>query len=109
MPAFRIVSVLVEGAALTVMVTSSKAELRLSFAVSLRTYVPADENDATGLSIEASENVTLPGPDTLVHAVWRFPGGFGLPSSDADPASVAVAGSVIVWSGPAFTVGVALD
>jgi hypothetical protein len=49
--------------------------------------------------------VTVPGPDTLVHAAVTAPGGFGSPSSPTAPDSVAAAGRVTVRSGPASAVG----
>jgi hypothetical protein len=49
--------------------------------------------------------VTVPGPETLVHAAVTAPGGLGRPSSLAEPASVAAAGIVTSRSGPASAVG----
>ena len=49
--------------------------------------------------------MTVPGPLTLLHVFVRVAGGLGRPSSVAVPESEAVAGSVIVWSVPAFTTG----
>ena len=56
-------------------------------------------------SADGSPNVTVPGPETKDHVVVSVPGGFGNPSSDADPDSEADAGHVTVWSGPALTTG----
>ena len=52
-----------------------------------------------------AENVTVPGPLTRVQRKVMARGGDGFPSSDAEPWRVAVAGSVMTRSGPAFTVG----
>ena len=49
-------------------------------------------------------NVTVPGPFTLAHVKVRAPGGFGSPSSLADPAKAALNVGT-VWSGPALTTG----
>ena len=56
-------------------------------------------------TVAALPNVTVPGPLTFVQVVVTAPGGFGRPSSVTVPSSVAVAGKVIVWSGPALTTG----
>ena len=49
-------------------------------------------------------NVTVPGPLTFDHVVVTvLPA--GKPSSFAVPFKLAEAGSVMVWSGPALTVG----
>ena len=50
-------------------------------------------------------NVTVPGPLTFVHVKVNAPGGFGSPSSVAEPLKLAPLGRVIVWSGPAFATG----
>jgi hypothetical protein len=44
----------------------------------------------------AFPKVTLPGPLTLLQPVVRDAGGFGRPSSPAEPLRLATAGSVIV-------------
>ena len=49
--------------------------------------------------------LTAPGPETLLQVLVRDPGGLGKPSSAAEPSKLALAGRVIVWSAPAFTVG----
>jgi hypothetical protein len=81
---------------LTVIVTSSLVVRALSFAVSLRTYVPSIEKLAEVLSALASANVTVPGPLTLDQVVVSIAGGLGNPSSVAVPLRLADAGSVIV-------------
>ena len=60
---------------------------------------------AVVLAAFASPNVTLPLPLTLLHVKVNAPGGFGSPSSVAEPLKVAMFGRVITWSGPAFTTG----
>ena len=50
-------------------------------------------------------NVTVPGPVILLQEYVNAPGGFGSPSSVAEPLKLAPLGRVIVWSGPAFTTG----
>jgi hypothetical protein len=52
-----------------------------------------------------SAKVTVPGPETFDQVVVTAPGGLGRPSSVTVPSSVALAGRVIVWSGPALTFG----
>jgi hypothetical protein len=65
------------------------------------------ENDAVVSTAEALPNVTVPGPEVLVHVCDRvLP--VGLPSSVIVPSRDAPAGRVMVWSGPAFTDGAAL-
>ena len=57
------------------------------------TYVPATLNVATGETFEESENVTVPGPDTLDHEYDMVsPSG----SVDPDADMVAVPGKVTV-------------
>jgi hypothetical protein len=46
----------------------------------------------------------VPGPLTLVHVYVSAPGGFGIPSSVAEPFKLAL-GVPTVWSGPALTTG----
>ena len=83
--------------------TSSLAVSAVSLAVSLSTYTPFVEKLALVFAVAAFVNVTVPGPLTFVHdAVSLFDGS---PSSVTVPASVADAGDVIVWSGPALAVG----
>ncbi len=91
--------------ALTVIVISSAVFRTLSFAVSRSTYVPAAEKLAVVSTAAALPNVTVPGPLTCVQAVVTVAGGVGNPSSVTVPSSVATAGRVIVWSGPALTTG----
>ena len=67
--------------------------------------MPAAENDAVVLSALGFANVTVPGPLTRLHVVDSCAGGDGSPSSVAVPASVVVAGSVMVRSAPALTDG----
>jgi hypothetical protein len=88
-----------------VIVKSSVVDSTLSLAVSLSTYVPSIEKLAVVLSALASPNVTVPGPLTFDHVVVNVAGGLGNPSSLAVPLRSALAGSVIVWSAPAFTTG----
>ena len=57
------------------------------------------------LSWDAFPNVTVPGPVTWLQVVVKLPGGFGSPSSEADPDKFPELGSVMVWSDPAFTLG----
>ncbi len=47
----------------------------------------------------------MPGPLTEDQVVVTLAGGLGSPSSVAVPAKLTAAGSVMVWSGPAFTTG----
>ena len=51
----------------------------------------------------------MPGPLTRVHPKVGTPGGDGFPSSDAEPWRLAIEGSVMIRSGPALTVGAALE
>jgi hypothetical protein len=90
---------------LTVTLTSSLALSVPSDAVSRSTYDPATVNVAVVVSAAGVPNVTVPGPLTLVQAFVTDAGGLGNPSSVTVPTKLAVAGSVIVWSTPAFTVG----
>ena len=69
--------------------------------------MPCIENVADVANTAAFANVTEPGPLTLVHCVVRE--GPGTPSSVAVPDRAAtLIGNVMVWSGPASTVGGAL-
>ena len=86
-------------------VISSAAVKALSLAVRRSTYVPAAEKLAVVSTAAALPNVTVPGPLTSVQVVVTVAGGFGKPSSVTVPSSVAAAGKVIVWSGPALTTG----
>ena len=52
--------------------------------------------------------MTVPGPLTLDQVVVTVAGGFGFPSSVTVPFRLAVAGKVMVWSGPALTTGAVL-
>src|SRR5438094_10656968 len=54
-----------------------------------------------------SLKLTVPGPLTWLHVVVST-GGIGSPSSMAAPVKVAMPGSVITWSRPAFTTGARL-
>ena len=54
---------------MTVIVSSSLVDNRLSLAVRRRTYVPATEKLAVVLRADALPNVTVPGPLTLLHVV----------------------------------------
>src|SRR5262249_44962016 len=49
--------------------------------------------------------LTVPGPLPLLQATVNIPGGLGSPSSLTVPESAADAGSVMVWLGPASTIG----
>ena len=70
--------------------------------------MPAAENVTVGVSVVVLENVTVPGPLTLVQLLVSCAGGDGSPSSVAVAASAVDAGSVIVLSAPAFTTGAVL-
>src|SRR6266550_3340690 len=85
---------------LTVMVAVSLTLNWPSFAAKANTYVPPTENVAVVAGELGLANVTVPGPLTLLHAIARL-----LSMSVAVPASDAVAGSVMVRSGPASTTG----
>src|SRR5258706_2169985 len=88
-------------------VMSSVAIAAPSLAVSRNPYVPPVENDAVVFVTLALPNVTVPGPLSFDHVAVNVP--LGNPSSPTEPASVTeFVGSVIVWSGPAFAVGVTL-
>src|SRR5262245_50679497 len=89
----------------TVICTESVAESAPSLAVSRRRYVPAIENEAVVVSALAVPKLTVPGPLPLLQATVNIPGGLGSPSSLTVPESAADAGSVMVWLGPASTIG----
>ena len=77
-----------------------------SSAVRRNTYVPGAANVAVVPGAAGfPKNTPETGPETRLQVVESALGGLGNPSSLAVPASVAAAGSVIVWSTPAFTVG----
>src|SRR6185295_9217464 len=78
----------------------------VSFADNRRTYVPGVEKIARVPGLLISLNVTRPGPLTwLKNVVTVAP--VGKPSSATVPFSAAVFGNVIVWFGPALTIGAA--
>jgi hypothetical protein len=81
-----------EPEALTVIATSSNVISTPSLAVNRRTYVPARLKPAVVLRAFAFAKLTVPGPLTFVHEVVSAAGGFGNPSSEAEPLSDAVAG-----------------
>jgi len=81
---------------LTVMATSPVLVNSPSKAVSLNTYMPGPRKVAVVVGEVGSANVTPPGPLIAVHPMVNAPGGFGSPSSVADPLNVALAGKVIV-------------
>ena len=87
------------------MLTSSKVFTSPSCAMRRSRYVPDVSKEAVVDRVEALPNVTVPGPLTLLQLVVTAPGGLGRLSSLAVPARLALAGSVIVASLPAFTVG----
>jgi hypothetical protein len=60
---------------------------------------------AVVLAAAGLANVTVPGPLTSLQEYVNAPGGFGRPSSVAEPLKVAALGRVIVRSGPAFATG----
>src|SRR3989442_1818706 len=92
-----------EDAALTVTISVSPPVSAPSFALSINTYVPALENVAVVAHSFGCAKVTMPGPLALLHvAMGSTPGS---PSSLTAPESDACAGSVMVWSGPAFATG----
>lgn len=75
---------------MTVILTVSLAESAPSLAVSLREYTPPTENVAIVLAAVESANVTVPGPLALFHRYVNAAGGFGRPSSVADPLNIAL-------------------
>ena len=90
----------------TTTVTVSSVVFSPSLARRRSVKVPACGNVATVDACVGDANTTTPGPSTCDHCTANtLPAGF--PSSPALPANVAVAGSVIVASGPASTVGAA--
>jgi hypothetical protein len=76
-----------------------------SEAVSLRTKVPDVLKVAVVADAEGALNVTVPGPLTRVQFNVTTPGGVGMPSSDTVALSATMAGSVMVVSAPALTIG----
>src|SRR6266508_6349453 len=66
------------------------------------------EKEAVVLVTPGSVKVTVPGPLTFDHVIVMDPGGFGRPSSETTPVSVALAGSMMFWSSPASTTGARL-
>src|SRR5262245_21354267 len=103
-PALTLGARFVGGTGLTEIATSSDAVSAESLAVSRSTYRPACENVALAVRLAPLPNCTVPVPLTFVHCVVTADPA-GSPSSVAVPARLAFAGSVIVWSAPAFTVG----
>ena len=81
----------------------------LSDAVSCRMYVPGTVKLTLVTAALGAEKVAVPGPLKRLQRKVMAPGGDGLPSSDAEPWRLAVAGSVMFRSGPAPTVGAALE
>ncbi len=76
----------------------------VSLADKRSTYVPGVEKIAFVTGLLMSLNVTRPGPlNWLQNVVTVEPA--GKPSSATVPFKLAVFGSVIVWFGPAFTIG----
>src|SRR6266508_2289977 len=90
---------------ITVTVTSSLALRAESLALSRSTYVPGTVNDAVVDRAAGSAKVTEPGPLTADHVCVVEAGGLGRPSSVTVPFRVALAGSTMDWSAPAFTRG----
>src|SRR6266487_6942868 len=86
-------------------VRSSLADDAPSLEVSRNVYVPAVEKLAVVCRALALAKFTVPGPLNLVQPNVSSPGGMGNPSSFTVPFSVALAGSVMVWSEPAFDDG----
>src|SRR5207249_9146321 len=95
---------LTTGALLTVMTTLSLPERAPSLTVSLSVYTPPAEKVTAVLVAVGSSNVTVPGPLALLQVYVNAPGGFGIPSSVAEPFKSAL-GVGAVWSGPALTAG----
>ena len=96
------------GSGFTVTTNESLPVRALSLAIRLKVYVPGTANVAVVAGAEASANVTTPGPLTVLHVYVNAPGGFGRPSSVAEPLKLTPFGSVIVRSGPALTTGALL-
>jgi hypothetical protein len=96
------------GSGFTVTTNESLPVRALSLAIRLKVYVPGTSNVAVVAGAEASANVTASGPLTVLHVYVNAPGGFGRPSSVAEPLKLALFGSVIVRSGPALTTGALL-
>src|SRR5262245_32321855 len=93
------------GSGLTVTATSELLERSLSLAVRRSRYVPGALKAAVVDRFDVLPNTTGPGPLDRLHCVVSAAGGLGRPSSNADPLSDAVAGSVIVIGVPALTPG----
>jgi hypothetical protein len=91
------------GACWTVTVTSAVVVSAPSDAERRRTYVPATAKEAVVVRDDGSEKVTLPGPETMDHAMMRMPD--GRPSSCTLPVNDAAFGKVTVRLEPADTVG----
>ena len=81
---------------MTVTINESLPVRALSLAIKLKVYVPGSANVAVVIGADASTNVTAPGPLTVLHVYVNAPGGFGRPSSVAEPLRLAAAGRVIV-------------
>src|SRR2546429_9834926 len=90
---------------LTATVMSAVTDYAPSLAVRRSPWALAIEKAAVVFNALALANVTVPGPLNFVHPNVRSPGGMGRPSSLAVPFSVALAGSVMDWSGPALADG----
>ena len=80
----------------TVTTNESLPVRALSLTSKLKVYVPGRANVAVVAGVDASANVTAPGPLTMLHVYVNAAGGFGRPSSVADPLRLAAAGSVTV-------------
>src|SRR5215204_7203232 len=78
----------------------------VSFADNRSTYVPAVEKIALVTGLLILLKVTRPGPLTWLQNVDTV-APTGKPSSATVPFRLAVFGNVIVWFGPAFTIGAA--
>src|SRR5215213_5701120 len=79
----------------------------VSLAESRNTYVPGVEKIARVTGLLISFSVTRPGPLTWLQNVDTVAPA-GKPSSATVPFKLAVFGNVIVWFGPALTIGAAL-
>src|SRR6185369_11057119 len=78
----------------------------VSLADNRSTYVPGVEKIARVTGLLISLNVTRPGPLTWLQNVDTV-APVGKPSSATVPFRLAVFGNVIVWFGPALTIGAA--
>ncbi len=92
------------GDALTVICMSSVPIRFESLPVRRNTYVPGVEKTALVERASISLKVTRPGPLNWLQKVVNVEPA-GRPSSLAVPFRRALFGSVIVWFGPAFTIG----